>query len=153
MHQKTTQLTLYLSTTCCFSSKRRRMITRTQKRLKALAWIYFPAEIRLMILEAIARQRSALLSPMGYGNFFYSSVLGDHRITWHWRSMYTLSATANIGSRTYTCPPMMLSIMTQFWIRGGLEVSITTRSMAGFMISKLRVLPKQLYYNSADPSD
>jgi hypothetical protein len=39
--------------------------------------------------------------------FFLFSVLGDQRITWQWRSMYTFLATANIGSRTYIYPPVM----------------------------------------------
>ncbi|KAI0872459.1 hypothetical protein GGS24DRAFT_467484 [Hypoxylon argillaceum] len=48
---------VYMSAACCSSSKRRRMTTRSQTRSKALAWISFPAEIRLIILAIIAHQK------------------------------------------------------------------------------------------------
>ncbi|KAI0545743.1 hypothetical protein F4679DRAFT_452140 [Xylaria curta] len=48
---------VYLSVACCFPFARQRVITRSQTRSNALAWISLPAEIRLMILEIVACQK------------------------------------------------------------------------------------------------
>lgn len=48
-----------MSAACCFSSKRRRMKTRSQTRAQALKWISLPAEIRFMILETIAYHKNS----------------------------------------------------------------------------------------------
>lgn len=50
---------LFIFAPRCFSSKLRTMKTRSQTRAQAIKWISLPAEIRLMILEAIAYQKNS----------------------------------------------------------------------------------------------
>lgn len=49
---------VFIFSTLCFSSQLRTMKTRSQTRAQAIKWIYLPAEIRFMILEAIAYQKN-----------------------------------------------------------------------------------------------
>src|SRR5262249_807927 len=72
-------------------------------------------------------------SGMLYGNFYLFSVLGGQRRIWHWRSTYTLLATTDIVSSTYTYPPMMLRMATTLYCIPRLELHIMTQSMAGCM--------------------